>query len=49
VLIIILLVAFIWNILIFSYSDNLMNIFSNKYIRWYIGFNKKLIGIEIFF
>jgi hypothetical protein len=42
-LVIILLVALIGNIIIFSYSDKLMSIFSNKYIRWYIGFNKKFL------
>jgi hypothetical protein len=49
VLIIILLVAFIINILVWLYSDRLMNLFTNKYIRWYINFNKKIIGIEVFF
>lgn len=48
-LIIRLLLALILNIFIFSYSDKLMSVFSNKYIRWYIKFNKKLIGIEFFF
>lgn len=49
VLIILLLLAFMLNILILVYSDKLMNLFSNKYIRWYIAFNKKIIGIEICF
>lgn len=49
VLIIILLLAFMFNILILVYSDKLMNLFTNKYIRWYIAFNKKIIGIEICF
>lgn len=48
-LIIILILAFMINIVIFVFSDKLMNLFTNKYIRWYIGFNKKKIGIEIFF
>ena len=48
-MILILLLAFILNIVILVYSDKLMNIFSNKYIRWYIALNKKLIGIEICF
>nr|YP_009739430.1 hypothetical protein [Tricholoma saponaceum]QIC20273.1 hypothetical protein [Tricholoma saponaceum] len=49
VLIILLLLAFMLNILILVYSAKLMNLFSNKYIRWYIAFNKKIIGIEICF
>lgn len=49
VLIIILLCALLINVLIFSYSDKLINYFKNKYIKMYINFNKKIIGIEIFF
>lgn len=49
ILIIILLLAFIINITILVYSDKLMSLFTNKYIRWYISINKKLIGIEIMF
>jgi hypothetical protein len=49
VLILILLIAFMINILILVYSDKLLNLFNNKYIRWYIAFNKKIIGIEICF
>jgi len=49
IMILILLLAFIVNITILVYSDKLMNYFSNKYIRWYISLNKKLIGIEICF
>ena len=48
-LIILLLIAFIINIIIFVYSSSLMNLFQNKFIRWYISINRKLIGIEIFF
>lgn len=48
-MILILLLAFIINIFIFVYSDKIMNLFTNKYIRWYIAFNKKIIGIEICF
>jgi len=47
--ILILLLSFMINIIIFIYSDKLMNFFTNKYIRWYIAFNKKIIGIEICF
>ena len=45
----ILFLAFIVNIIIIIYSDKLMNYFTNKYIRWYILYNKKVIGIEIAF
>ena len=49
IMVLILLLAFIINIIILVYSDKLMNFFSNKYIRWYIALNKKIIGIEICF
>jgi len=49
VLIIILLLGLLINILIFAYSDKLINYFNNKYIKMYIGFNKKIIGVEICF
>jgi hypothetical protein len=48
-LIIILFIAFILNVLVFAYSENLLIYFTNYYIRLYIKFNKKMIGIEIFF
>lgn len=48
VLIIVLLLFFIINIVIFTYSDRIMNYFSNKYIKWYININKKFIGVELF-
>ena len=37
------------NIVIFTFSDKLLNLFTNKYVRWYININKKFIGIEICF
>ena len=49
VVIIILILALILNILMWVYSDKLLNLFTNKYIRWYILYNKKVIGIEIAF
>jgi hypothetical protein len=49
VLIIILLLGFMFNILIYHNSDRISNYFTNKYIKWYINFNKKIIGIELFF
>ncbi len=48
VVIIVLLFFFIINTVIFTYSDRIMNYFSNKYIRWYININKKFIGVELF-
>jgi hypothetical protein len=48
-LIIIMLIIFLlFNIIIFTYSDKLINYFKNKYIKLYISINKKFIGIEIF-
>lgn len=49
IMIFILFIGFIINLLIFVYSDKLINLFNNKYIKWYINFNKKIIGIEICF
>lgn len=49
VLIIILLVAFFFNLLVFIQSDRISNYFTNKYIKWYVNFNKKIIGIELLF
>ena len=49
ILILILLFSFLFNIFLLVYSDKLMNFFTNKYIRWYVAFNKKIIGIEICF
>ena len=48
-LMIALIIAFFINTIIVIYSDNLMNYFTNKYIRWYININKKIIGIELCF
>ena len=48
VVIIVLLIFFMINTIMFVYSDRIMNYFSNKYIRWYISINKKLIGVELF-
>ena len=49
VLIIVLLLAFMLNIVLLVYSDKLLSFFTNKYIRWYIQFNKKMIGVELSF
>jgi hypothetical protein len=48
ILIIVLLIFLLINIVVFTYSDKLINYFSNKYIKLYISINKKFIGIEIF-
>nr|YP_009653005.1 hypothetical protein [Laccaria amethystina]QCG70063.1 hypothetical protein [Laccaria amethystina] len=45
---IVLLIFLLINIIIFTYSDKLINYFTNKYIKLYISINKKFIGIEIF-
>jgi len=47
IFIIILFIVFILNVLLSLFSDRIMNYFTNKYIRWYISFNKKIINIEI--
>jgi hypothetical protein len=47
IFIIILFIGFIINLLVLLYSDKIMNYFTNKYIRAYINFNKKIIGIEV--
>lgn len=49
IFIIILIIGFMFNILVFLYSDKIFNYFSNKYVKWYISFNKKIIGIELMF
>jgi len=47
IFIIILFIGFLINLLVLLYSDKIMNYFTNKYIRAYINFNKKIIGIEV--
>ena len=49
VLIMFILSSLLFSMLIFAYSEKLLNYFTNKYIRWYITLNRKLIGLEIFF
>lgn len=46
--IIVLIIFLLINIIVFTYSDKLINYFKNKYIKLYININKKFIGIEIF-
>jgi hypothetical protein len=42
ILIIFMLIGFIVNFLIYINSDRVINYFTNKYIKWYVNFNKKL-------
>lgn len=49
ILIIIMLIGFIVNFLIYINSDRIIIYFNNKYIKWYVNFNKKIIGIELLF
>lgn len=46
--ILVLLIYLILNMIIFTYSDMIVNYFSNKYIKWYVSINKKFIGVELF-
>lgn len=48
ILIIGLFIAFIINVFILVNTDKILNFIKNKYIRWYVIFNKKIINIEIF-
>ena len=48
-LILFLIIGFMLNVFIYIYSETLINYFNNKYIKWYLNFNKKLMGIELFF
>ena len=49
IFIIILIIAFMFNTLVYLYSDKISNYFTNKYIKMYVNFNKKIIGIELLF
>lgn len=40
-ILIIMLIIFIVNLLINLNSDKIINYFNNKYIKWYVSFNKK--------
>ena len=46
-LILFFFLSFLFNITLFIFSSKLLNYFSNKYILWYLNFNKKVIGLEI--
>jgi len=47
VLILIFFISFLFNVSLFIFSDRLMRYFTNKYILWYLNFNKKIIAFEI--
>lgn len=48
ILITILIICLLINILVLINSDRIIKLFTNKYIRWYVNVNLKLIGIEVF-
>ena len=43
-----LILVLLLNVLIYMNMDRIIKYFKNKYIRWYLFFNKKFLGIEIF-
>lgn len=47
ILIIGLITVLISNLIIYINMDRIRNFFNNKFIRWYLDFNKKLMSIEI--
>ena len=47
VFIMFILSSLLFSMFIFAYSEKLLNYFTNKYIRWYIIINRKLIGFEV--
>ena len=48
ILISILILGLLINILVLINSNRILNLFTNKYIRWYVNVNMKLISIEVF-
>lgn len=40
-------ISLLFNVTLFIFSDRLKSYFTNKYILWYIKFNKKMIAFEI--
>ena len=47
VIILIFFISLLFNITLFIFSDRLISYFKNKYILWYLKFNKKMIAFEI--
>lgn len=48
VIITVLIIVLIFNIVIYINMDKIIKYFNNKFVRWYLLFNKKIMGIEIF-
>ena len=48
ILISILILSLLINIFVLIYSDKITNFFTNKYIRWYVKTNMRLIKFEVF-
>jgi hypothetical protein len=46
-ILLIFFISLLFNITLFLFSERLMSYFTNKYILWYLKFNKKLIAFEI--
>ena len=46
-LIILFFISFLFNLIIYLFSERLLSYFTNIYILWYIKINKKLIAVEI--
>ena len=44
-----LIVVLLLNIVLYINMDKIINYFNNKYIKWYLVLNKKMISIEICF
>ncbi|KIP01079.1 hypothetical protein PHLGIDRAFT_39726, partial [Phlebiopsis gigantea 11061_1 CR5-6] len=42
-----LIAVLLFNIIIYINMDRIIKYFNNKYIRWYLVFNKKVLGFEI--
>ena len=43
-----MIIILLFNIFLYINMDRIIKIFKNKYIIWYLSFNKKIMGIEIF-
>ena len=48
ILIIGMIIVLLFNIFIYINMDKIIKFFNNKFIKWYLVFNKKFIAIEIF-
>jgi hypothetical protein len=48
IFLVIFFVSLLFNLTIYLFSDRILTYFQNKYIKWYISFNKKVIALEIF-